>query len=229
MDQNNHSQYVHQTFIKIARNYDFMNRLMSFGADQRWRREAIRLAELKNGDCILDVGAGTGDLSRAAREALEECNITACDYTYAMLTQKNDWQKIRRCNSDALASPFSDETFNVILSGFLMRNVGDVDRALKEQFRLLKPGGKVVVLDTTRPRRNILYPLVNFYLNQVIPLLGVLLTGNKEAYTYLPRSTQNFLRAEELACKMEAAGFSSVQFRIRMFGSVAIHHAVKRK
>jgi len=227
MTQTDHSNYVHKTFIGIAPHYDFMNRLMSGGADLRWRKEAIQMAELKPGHRVLDIGAGTGDLSRAARAKALEAEIIASDFTYTMLTQKNDWNRINRCNADALHMPFRDSAFDVILSGFLLRNVGDVDKALQEQFRMLKPGGRVVVLDTTKPRKSFLLPFVNFYLNKAIPFLGVLLTGNKEAYTYLPRSTQNFLRAEELAVKMAAAGFMNIEFRIRMFGSVAIHCAIK--
>jgi demethylmenaquinone methyltransferase / 2-methoxy-6-polyprenyl-1,4-benzoquinol methylase len=225
--QTEHSKYVNRTFINIAKHYDFMNRLMSGGADLRWRKEAIQLAEIKPADHVLDIGAGTGDLTRAARSSTLENELIASDFTYTMLTQKNDWHGIDRLNADALQMPFSDACFDVILSGFLLRNVGNVDNALQEQFRMLKPGGRVVVLDTTKPRKSLLLPFVNFYLNKVIPALGVVITGNKEAYTYLPRSTQNFLRAEALAEKLENAGFSQVRFRIRMFGSVAIHHAIK--
>ena len=109
--------------------------------------------------------------------------------------------------------PFADATFDVIVSGFLVRNVSHLDRALAEMKRVMRPGGRLVVLDTTRPRRNLLLPFIRFYLRAVIPLLGTLVTGDREAYRYLPSSTEGFLSAEELAEKLRIAGFDEVGYQ----------------
>lgn len=217
------SRYVNQTFSRIAKHYDLMNRLMTGGMDLHWRREVIRLAAPPANSRLLDLGTGTGDLARAAARQYPEVSVLAADFTREMMTAKNEWHGIQRAVSDALELPFSDESFETVISGFLMRNVVSVEQCLQEQYRVLKPGGRIIILDTTRPRRNVFSPLVNIYLGKVIPLLGSLLTGDKEAYTYLPESTQNFLKAEDLAARMDAAGFNKVMFRIKMFGTIAIH------
>ena len=125
--------------------------------------------------------------------------------------------------ADAQRLPFPPGTFDATVSGFLMRNVPDVDVALGEQRRVLKAGGRVVSLDTTPPRRNLLLPFLEFHLHYVVPLLGRIVAGDPEAYTYLPDSTEQFLTAEKLAERMTAAGFRAVGFVRRMFGTVAIH------
>lgn len=223
----NHAQYVNKTFSRIAWHYDLMNRLMTGGMDVLWRKEVIRLADLAAGSKLLDLGTGTGDLARAALQYTPTSEITAADFTLEMMTSGNQWDGIQRCTADALNLPFGNRTFNVVISGFLMRNVSSVAQALSEQYRVLKPGSKIVILDTTRPRSNILSPLIRFYLRYVIPFLGTLITGDKEAYTYLPESTRNFLKAEDLARALQDAGFTGVTFRIRMFGTIAIHTAIK--
>ncbi len=222
-----HAQYVNQTFSRIARHYDLMNRIMTGGMDILWRKEVIRLADLPANSKLLDLGTGTGDLARAARRHTPSCEITAADFTLEMMTVVNQWDGIRRCTADALNLPFENNTFDAVISGFLMRNVSDVPNALDEQYRVLKPGSKIVILDTTRPRPNVFSPLIRLYLRYVIPFLGTLITGDKEAYTYLPESTRNFLKAEELAGAMKDAGFVEITFRIRMFGTIAIHTAKK--
>jgi demethylmenaquinone methyltransferase/2-methoxy-6-polyprenyl-1,4-benzoquinol methylase len=123
--------------------------------------------------------------------------------------------------------PFCDATFDAVVSGFLMRNVISVSRALQEQHRVLKPGGRIVILDTTRPQKNLLTPFVRFHMHIVIPLLGRLISGEDDAYAYLPDSSEAFLSAEELAAKMVTDGFEQVAFRRLNFGTIAIHWGVK--
>jgi demethylmenaquinone methyltransferase/2-methoxy-6-polyprenyl-1,4-benzoquinol methylase len=129
--------------------------------------------------------------------------------------------------ADALWLPFNDDTFNAVVSGFLMRNVTNIHQSLEEQLRVLKPGGYLVALDTTRPAENNLKVFIDFYLDVIIPRLGRLISGEAEAYTYLPETTQAFLEAEQLAAYMEQAGFQKVGFRRRMFGTIAIHWGSK--
>jgi demethylmenaquinone methyltransferase/2-methoxy-6-polyprenyl-1,4-benzoquinol methylase len=135
---------------------------------------------------------------------------------------KIDWSA-----ADALCLPFPNDAFDAVVSGFLLRNVIDINQCLQEQYRVLKAGGFAVALDTTRPARNTLRPLIDFYLHVFIPNLGRIITGEADAYTYLPETTENFLQAEKLAALMEEACFQQVGFRRLMFGTVAIHWGMK--
>ena len=132
------------------------------------------------------------------------------------------WQE-----GNALALPFPDGIFDAIVSGFLLRNVADLGRALAEMLRVLKPGGRMVALDTTRPVRSALTPLIWIHMHAIIPTLGWLLTGQRDAYRYLPNSSEGFLRAEDLAGRLAAAGFRKVGFRRLNFGTIAIHWGEK--
>ncbi len=218
---------VQKMFGKISRNYDLMNRIMTAGQDKAWRREVIRLAKLEENGSLLDLGAGTGDLAREALKQNPASRVLAADFTLEMMRAGKKHGTLDWAAADALHLPFSDARFDAIVSGFLMRNVTDVPRALQEQYRVLSPGGRIVILDTTKPRKNILTPFINLHLHYIIPFLGGLLTGERDAYTYLPESTENFLRAEELAAHMAAVGFRQVNFKIKMFGTVAIHWGVR--
>ena len=133
-----------------------------------------------------------------------------------------DWAGV-----DALQLPFPDNSFDAVVSGFLLRNTVDLQQALREQYRVLKPGGRVVALDTTRPRPSVFSPLIRLHLHGVIPLLGWLLTGQRDAYTYLPNSTERFVRAEELVARLAAVHFREIGFRCLMLGTIAIHWAKK--
>lgn len=225
---NEKARYVQDLFTRIARRYDLMNRLMTGGQDIRWRKEVIRRAGLRPQTRLLDLGAGTGDLAREAAAQQPTARIVAADFTLAMMhagrkpADRFDWSA-----ADALALPFGAETFDAVVSGFLMRNVTDGMAALREQHRVLKPGGRVVILDTTRPRRSLLSPFIWLHLHVVIPTLGTLISGQQDAYTYLPDSTEAFLTAEELATRMAAAGFRRIGYRRLMFGTIAIHWGEK--
>jgi demethylmenaquinone methyltransferase/2-methoxy-6-polyprenyl-1,4-benzoquinol methylase len=222
------SHYVQNVFTRIAKRYDLMNRLMTGGQDIRWRKEVIRRAGLHPHACLLDLGTGTGDLAREAREQQPTARITAADFTFEMMrTGRKPGDAFGWANADALYIPFPDQSFHAVVSGFLMRNVIDNQAALHEQFRVLKPGGRIVILDTTRPRRNLLSPFIWLHMHVVIPLLGTLLSGQRDAYTYLPDSTEAFLNAEELASRMAVAGFKKIGYKRVMFGTIAIHWGEK--
>ena len=224
------ARYVQNMFSRIAGRYDLMNRLMTAGQDRAWRRDVIqRIALPPQGD-LLDLGAGTGDLAREALGQYPGCRPVAADFTLEMMLagkQRSDSAGLRWLGADALRLPFPDETFDAAVSGFLFRNVSDIAQALAEQRRVLRPGGRIVILDTTRPPRNWMTPLINIHFHYVIPTLGRLITGEGEAYTYLPESTENFLSAEQLAERMLAAGFHQVGFRRRMLATIAIHWGTK--
>ncbi len=222
------SYYVQDIFTRIASRYDLMNRLMTAGQDVRWRRDVIRLAGLQPQAKILDLGAGTGDLARAALAQQPTAQVTAADFTFEMMRAgRKPADKFGWANADALALPFPVAYFHAVVSGFLMRNVVDRQAALSEQYRVLKPGGRIVILDTTRPKRNLFSPFIWLHMHLIIPALGTLLSGQRDAYTYLPDSTEAFLTAEELASRMAAAGFRQIGYKRLMFGTIAIHWAVK--
>lgn len=211
-------------FANIAPKYDLMNRLMTAGLDSSWRRELIAHAQLTRGARVLDIGAGTGDIAFAVSKQCPGCVPIAADYTFEMMkTGKQKGRALAWSSADALRLPFGDAVFDAVVSGFLLRNVTDLDRSLREQWRVLKSGGRWVALDTTRPERNLLSPFIQFHLQTIIPTLGRLITGQAGAYSYLTNSTTNFLRAEDLAERARRAGFSQVGFVRRNFGTIAIH------
>jgi demethylmenaquinone methyltransferase/2-methoxy-6-polyprenyl-1,4-benzoquinol methylase len=213
-------------FDRIAGRYNLMNRLMTFGQDVRWRRFVIQQAHLKPGDKLLDLATGTGDIAFEALRQAPGVQAVGGDFSLGMMlvgqTLPNGDQ-VQWNQSDALNLPFPDNTFDAVTSGYLMRNVIDIPRAFAEQYRVLKPGGHVVVLDTSPPPKNLLRPFIEIHLRYVIPFLGRVIGGNADAYQYLPESTQKFKTPEELATLMRAAGFKNVQYRTFMFGTMAVH------
>jgi demethylmenaquinone methyltransferase/2-methoxy-6-polyprenyl-1,4-benzoquinol methylase len=224
------SRYVQAMFTRIAHRYDRMNRLMTAGQDVRWRREVIQRAGLPPNGFLLDLGAGTGDLAREALRQHPASRAVAADFTLEMMRMGRrhfESEHLIWSAADALQLPYPQDTFDAVVSGFLLRNVSDIRQALREQYRLLKPSGRLVSLDTTRPPVNLLLPIINLHLHLVIPTLGKLVTGEGDAYKYLPDSTEAFLGAEHLAGRMIAAGFREVGFRRVMFGTVAIHWGTK--
>ena len=223
------ARYVQGMFTHIARRYDLMNRLMTAWQDVRWRGEVISRAALPASGRLLDLGAGTGDLARQALRQAPGSLPVAADFTLEMMRvgKTRPSLGLEWAAADALCLPFSDESFDAVVSGFLLRNVSDILQALREQRRVLKPSGRMVALDTTQPPKNALAPLINLHLHTVIPTLGRLVAGDAEAYRYLPDSTENFLSAEGLAKLMQEAGFQGVGFRRLMLGTVAIHWGVR--
>ncbi len=224
------ARYVQAMFGRIAGRYDLMNRLMTGGQDVRWRRLVLDLAELPPGGRLLDLGTGTGDLALEALARDGTAKVIGGDFTLEMMRvgrRRPGGQRVRWLGVDALNLPLPNELFDAVTSGYLMRNVADVKRALAEQHRVLRLGGRVVCLDTTPPPRNLLRPFVDFHLHVVIPTLGRLVAGATDAYTYLPDSTESFLPAEQLAERIAQAGFHDVHFKRVMFGTMAVHWATK--
>lgn len=215
-------------FARIAPHYDLMNRLMTAGQDLSWRRELIGRAQLSDQARVLDIGTGTGDIASQVRHQYPKCIAIAADYTFEMmLVGKHKGRSLLFNSADALCLPYADEMFDAVISGFLLRNVTDVDRGLREQYRVLKHGGRFVALDTTRPEKNIFTPVIQFHLQTVIPALGRFIAGQPGAYGYLTQSTANFLRAQDLAERVRQAGFQDVGFVRRNFGTIAIHWGKK--
>ena len=224
---NERAKYVQGMFTRIAKRYDLMNRLMTGGQDIRWRKRVIELARLKDNASLLDLGTGTGDLAREALSEFPKAKITAADFTLEMMRVGQKTSPLNFSTADALRLPFNDSSFDAVVSGFLMRNVIDLQKAIEEQYRVLKNGGRIVILDTTRPKKNILSPFIWLHMHFIIPTLGVLLTGSRDAYRYLPETTEGFVTAEEMTSRMAKAGFQKISFQRFMFGTIAIHRGEK--
>jgi demethylmenaquinone methyltransferase/2-methoxy-6-polyprenyl-1,4-benzoquinol methylase len=223
-------RYVNQMFARIAPTYDLMNRLMTGGQDRHWRELVLDLCDLSVNGRLLDVGTGTGDLAAAAQRRAPYAEVIGVDFTYEMMAigkSQPSRQQLPFVQGDTLALPFADNTFDAVVSGFLVRNVVDRVAVLAEHGRVTKPGGKVICLETTPPENSILGPLFQLYFFYVVPLLGGLISGDAEAYRYLPQSTVAFPKPEELRHLMEQAGLRNVVYQELMFGSVAIHVGTK--
>lgn len=222
--------YVQAMFGRIATRYDIMNRLMTFGQDLHWRRLLLQKIALKQNERMLDLGTGTGDI---AGEALADGKVSLCvgaDFALEMMQvgrTRPAMRQVRWTGSDALQLPFLDGSFDAVTSGFLMRNVIDIDAALAEQYRVLRVGGRVACLDTTPPLDNWLRPLILMHFRFLMPLLGRLVAGQAEAYAYLPSTTEKFLAPDALQQKFVRAGFQNVQYQRLMLGTIALHWAVK--
>lgn len=224
------AEYVQAMFARIAGRYDVMNRLMTAGQDVRWRRAVIAAAALPEDGRLLDIATGTGDIAFEAWQRVPGLQAVGGDFTVEMMRagqRLSNRHAIQWVGADTLALPFPDDAFDAVTSGFLMRNVIDVPGALREQVRVTRPGGRIVILESSPPKDNLLRPFIRFHLNTIIPTLGRLISGESDAYRYLPDSTQQFRGPEELAGNMRAAGLSDVAYRLFMFGTVAIHWGTK--
>ncbi len=211
---------VRSMFDRIAPVYDLMNRVMTVGLDQRWRRLTVRVVVSK-GDRVLDACCGTGDLAVAARKA-GAGEVVGLDFSEPMLERaRRKDPSLEWIQGDLLELPFEDGSFDAATVGFGVRNVADLERGLAELRRVLKPGGRVGILEITRPRG----PLRLFYklwFDALIPLAGKILPGGK-AYTYLPASVRRFPGPDEFAKLMERQGFGGVSYRRLGGGIVALH------
>ena len=225
-----HAANVREMFGQISGRYDLMNRLIALGRDRSWRRYVVRKAAVPKGGRLLDVGSGTGDIALEALRLDSTLSVAAVDFSLHMMIvgqRRPAGQKISWCNADALQLPFPDATFDAVTSGYLVRNVIDAHQAFEEQMRVVKPGGRIVCLDTSPVPHNLLRPFIMLHMNVIIPLLGYLITRNRSAYRYLPESTKAFVKPEQLASIMRRAGIASVSYRRFMFGTMAVHTGLR--
>jgi demethylmenaquinone methyltransferase/2-methoxy-6-polyprenyl-1,4-benzoquinol methylase len=208
-------------FDRIAPVYDVMNRVMTAGLDRRWRRETVREV-VRPGDRVLDAACGTGDLAIEASRA--GARVVGLDFSGAMLERaRRKAPELEWLQGDLLALPCEDGDFDAATVGFGIRNVADLEAGLRELRRVVRPGGRLGVLEITRPS-GILRPFYSLWFDRVVPLLGRILPGG-EAYTYLPASVRRFPGPDELAAALRAAGFDVVRYRLFAGGIVALHVA----
>ena len=224
-------------FADIAPSYDKINRLLSLGQDQNWRKEALARAQVPPGGKVLDIATGTGDVALLAADRLADAHIVGADLTLAMLevaqekahkrAQKKPAHQILWVNSDGLALAFPSNTFDAVISVFMLRNVPDVAQAFAEQVRVARPGGRIVCMEMTWPQRFPMTWLFGLYFFGLAPLAGQLIAENRAAYTYLPQSVKRFPAPAVTAKVMEAAGLHKVSWELKMLGTVVIFVGIK--
>jgi demethylmenaquinone methyltransferase/2-methoxy-6-polyprenyl-1,4-benzoquinol methylase len=234
--------YVREMFSRIAPRYDLMNRMMTLGRDQSWRKLTVQRSGIQAGARVLDIATGTADLAIAAREAAFRPAgaglIVAADFSYTMLKYARlkikPWNQkvaattpIHLVTADGLRLPFPNNCFDAVVTGFSLRNVTDLDAFLREMIRVTRPGGKVACLEITRPRQPWFRSFFSWYFGKVVPKVGGWISGDPDAYAYLPHSVSIFITPEELRVRLEDAGLNNARYETLMFGTVAIHWGTK--
>ena len=208
-------------FDRIAGVYDLMNSVMTVGMHQRWRERAVELARVAPGSRALDVATGTGDLAVALREAGAE--VVGCDFSEEMLERaRRKEPSVRFEWADALELPYEDDSFDAATVGFGARNFSDLSRGLREMARVVRPGGRVVVLEITEPQKPPLSTFFALWFDRLVPALGRL-AGDEAAYSYLPSSVKRFPGPEALAGELAAAGLEEIRWVLTAGGIIAIH------
>jgi demethylmenaquinone methyltransferase/2-methoxy-6-polyprenyl-1,4-benzoquinol methylase len=233
-DMPDKTSLVRSYFDAIANRYDLMNTLLSFGLHHAWKNRALREAAV-NGDMhVLDVCGGTGDLAALASRKLNNgAAVTLYDFSLEMMLAGRRRANRRRqptqyiCG-DAQFLALKDQHFDVVLIGFGLRNIEDMNAGLLEFQRVLKPGGRLVCLEFSQPVTPLLRRIYDIYSYRVIPVLGSLITGSREAYTYLPDSIRQFPSPKHLSQLIEQAGFENVNYRLLTGGIAAIHTGYKK-
>lgn len=224
------ARFVSAMFSRIARRYDLMNGVMTLGMHHAWRRVAARQTIASPEGPALDLATGTGDLALALAEVHPHRAVIAADFSLGMLAVARSKvrgleqaRRVRLLAADALALPFETRTFACVTSAFLLRNLADLEQGLREMRRVSRPGGRVVALEITQMTTPGFGALFRFYFHRVVPWVGHLVGGDREAYTYLPQSVDRFVTPGELARLMEKVGLRGVTYRRLGLGTVTVH------
>jgi demethylmenaquinone methyltransferase / 2-methoxy-6-polyprenyl-1,4-benzoquinol methylase len=225
---------VRGMFDRIAGVYDVMNSAMTAGLHHDWRQRAVERAEVGPGSDALDVCCGTGDLALELRRRIgPDGRVVGCDFSEPMLElarRKSGDQglPVEFGWADALELPYGDASFDAVTIGFGARNLADLERGLAEMARVLRPGGRLVILEITRPQRQPLASFYSLWFDRIVPVIGTF-AGDPEAYSYLPDSVRSFPEPRELAALIDAAGFEQIRWLLLAGGIIAIHSATKSK
>jgi len=221
-------------FDRVASRYDALNSLMTAGLHHRWRERAAGRAELRPGDAALDVCCGTGDLAlELAARVAPGGNVVGCDFSEPMLDLAREKAAARSVEgvrfewADALSLPYDADRFDAVTVGFGVRNLADLDRGLREMTRVLRPGGRLVILEITQPKRPPLSTFFSLWFDRIVPRLGAL-SDDSEAYSYLPESVRGFPGPQRLAELMDGAGLERIRWTVLAGGIIAIHSGVAR-
>jgi demethylmenaquinone methyltransferase/2-methoxy-6-polyprenyl-1,4-benzoquinol methylase len=226
---------VTQHFNSVARHYDFMNTLLSFGIHHLWKRTAVKMMELEPGDNVVDVCGGTGDLAILAAGVVGESGrVTIFDINRAMIRaglhkvgNPDIGSRIRYVQGNAEAISFPEASFDKAMVGFGIRNVTRMEKGFEEMHRVLKPGGKMMCLEFSKPTAPVFRWLYDFYSLQMMPFIGQVVAGNRKAYTHLPESIRMFPMPDELSALLKKIGFAQVAYRKLTNGIAVIHLATK--
>jgi demethylmenaquinone methyltransferase / 2-methoxy-6-polyprenyl-1,4-benzoquinol methylase len=220
-------------FDRVAGNYDALNSVMTAGLHHRWRERAAARTELSPGDSALDICCGTGDLTlELSGRVAPSGHVVGSDFSEPMLDLAREKAADRAAAgvrfewADALQLPYDSERFDAVTVGFGVRNLADLDRGLSEMARVLKPGGRAVILEITQPTRPPLSLFYSLWFDRIVPLLGSF-SSDPEAYSYLPESVRSFPSPHGLAEKMDRAGFERIRYTVLAGGIIAIHSGVK--
>ena len=220
-------QRIRELFAHVAPRYDLVNALMTFGRHRAWKRQAARLSGLKTGDCALDIGCGTGDLMLAASETVGRKGLTVgvdiCEPMLVAAIKRHPELRGRMVLARAEALPFRDGCAGAALTGFTLRNVSDVRAAISDMARVVRPGGKVVLLETSSPTCRLIRPFWCLYMTHIVPLLARLLGAPGDAYDYFQRSVREFKPHEELAEDMRTSGLADAEIHELALGAVCVH------
>jgi demethylmenaquinone methyltransferase/2-methoxy-6-polyprenyl-1,4-benzoquinol methylase len=222
---------VRAMFTRIARRYDLMNSLMTAGRHHAWRRVAARAAVAAPPGPVLDLATGTADLALAIRDLDPGRRVVGADFSAGMLGEARRKlgaraeRAVTLVAGDALRLPFADGSFACVTSAFLLRNLEDLPGGLTEMKRVTAAGGRVVTLDITSPALRGWAPVFNLYFRRVVPAIGALVAGDRQAYTYLPQSVARFVTPDALAALMAEAGLRNVRYQRLGLGTIAIHVA----
>jgi len=228
-------RYVADLFSRISGRYDLMNDLMTLGMHRRWKRRTAALAAQGLHGPAIDVSSGTGDLALELAKRPEIGHAVGVDLLQGMVARAGAKAASRGMSAsvtmmagDALSLPFSDDSFACATAGFSLRNMPDVENALSEMVRVVRPGGRVAVLELTPMGPGLKSALFRPIFHGVVPLIGRLVAGDRSAYSYLPRSVDYFLEADRLASMLTGLGLDGVQYQRLGFGTVAVHWGVKK-
>ncbi|WP_103105250.1 demethylmenaquinone methyltransferase [Brevibacillus reuszeri] len=230
------AEYVHSVFESIAEEYDKMNNVISFGSHVAWRNYTMKQMNIQPGHTALDVACGTGDWTIALAQAVgEEGRVVGLDFSQNMLdvgaykvANAGVGNRIKLVNADAMNLPYEDNSFDFATIGFALRNVPDVQRVLDEMARVVKPGGKVVSLEVSKPPFIPYRKLFYLYFYKILPLVAKWTVNKYEEYAWLPQSLTNFPDSRELAHMFQKAGLDPVQVKLFMGGVSALHIGTKQ-